>query len=56
MEICRDKKIGKLYLSQKKYFVKILEHFGMQDSKLVSAPLANHFGLSPDLSPQTQEE
>lgn len=55
IEIYRDKKAKKLYLSQKNYFIKVLEHFRMQDSKLVSNPLTNHFKLSTNLSPQTEE-
>ncbi|KAL6325986.1 hypothetical protein AAG906_038478 [Vitis piasezkii] len=45
MKIHRDRKIGKLYLSQKKYIEKVLERFGMQGSKLVSTPLVAHFKL-----------
>jgi hypothetical protein len=56
MEIHRDRKAGKLYLSQKKYIEKILEHFGMQNSKSVSTPLATHFRLSTALAPQSEEE
>lgn len=52
IEIRRDRKTGKLYLSQKNYFEKVLKHFGRRDSKLVSTPLASHFKLSADLSPQ----
>ena len=43
MEIHRDQKVGKLYLSQKKYIEKVLERFRMQGSKLVSTLLATHF-------------
>lgn len=56
IEIHRDRKIGKLYLSQKSYFVEARECFKMQDSKLVSTTLANHFGLSTNLSLQSEEE
>ncbi|KAL6321549.1 hypothetical protein AAG906_021744 [Vitis piasezkii] len=51
MEIHRDRKVWKLYLSWKKYIEKVLERFGMQGSKLVSTPLAAHFKLSSALSP-----
>ena len=51
MEIHRDRKIGKLYLSQKKYIKKVLKRFGMQRSKQVSTLLAAHFKLSNVLSP-----
>ena len=56
MEIIRDRKAGKLYLSQGKYIEKVLQRFGMFDSKPVSTPLATHFKLSASLSPQTDEE
>lgn len=55
-KIHRDRQVGKLYLSQKKYIVKVLEHFGMKNPKLVSTPLASHFRLSASLSPKTKEE
>ena len=56
MEIHRDQKEGKLYLSHKKYIEKVLKHFGMQRSKPVSTPFAAHFKLSSALLPQTKEE
>ena len=56
MEIHRDQSVGKLYLSQKRYIEKLLEHFGMLDEKSVSTPLAAHFKLSAAMSPQTDEE
>ena len=52
MEIYRDRQAGKLYLTQKSYIEKVLERFGMKDSKPMSTPLAVHFRLSLDLSPQ----
>jgi hypothetical protein len=39
MEIHRDREAGKLFLSHKSYIEKVLEHFGMQQSKLVTTPL-----------------
>ena len=56
MEIQRDRKAGKLSLSQKGYLEKVMERFGMQSSKPVNTPLAAHFKLSAALSPQTEEE
>jgi len=56
MEIHRDRKAGKLYLSQKKYLEKVLERFNMTDYKLVSTPLAAHFKLSFDSWPTSKEE
>ena len=51
VEVHRDQKVGKFYLSQKKYIEKVLDHFGMKDAKPVSTPLAAHFMLSTALSP-----
>ena len=51
MEIQRDQKEGKLYLSQKKYIEKVLERFGMQGSKSICTSLETHFKLSSALSP-----
>ncbi|KAJ8640321.1 hypothetical protein MRB53_017015 [Persea americana] len=56
MEIQRDRKVGKLSLSQKGYLEKVMEHFGMQSSKPMNTPLAAHFKLSAALSPQIEEE
>ena len=43
-------------MSHKKYIEKILKHFGMQGSKLVSTPFTSHFKLSSALLPQIKEE
>ena len=56
MGIARDKKNHKLTLSQGEYIEKVLERFRMQDAKLVSTPLANHFKLTKEMCPKTQEE
>jgi hypothetical protein len=34
----------------------VLERFRMQNAKLVSTPLANHFKLTKEMCPKTQEE
>jgi len=46
MEINRDCQAGKLFLSQKKYVLKMLDKFGMRDCKAVNTPIAAHFKLS----------
>ncbi|GKV43027.1 hypothetical protein SLEP1_g50368 [Rubroshorea leprosula] len=56
MEIHRDRKGGKLFLSQKKYIEKVLERFGLHEAKAVTTPLGAHFKLSSNLSPETKEE
>ncbi|KAI6687393.1 hypothetical protein NL676_024221 [Syzygium grande] len=54
MEIQRDRKRGKLYLSQRSYIKKVLERFGVQNAKPVSTLLASHFRLSALYSPQSE--
>ena len=56
MQIHRDRKNGKLWLSQKKYVEKILQRFGMNKVKPINIPLASHFKLSSGLSPKNDEE
>ena len=56
MQIMRDKKRGILQLSQAEYINRILQRFNMGNAKPVSTPLASHFRLSKDQSPQTEEE
>lgn len=56
MDIHRDRKAGKLRVSQKNYIEKVLQRFGMDKAKTVSTPLAPHFKLSAELSPQSDEE
>ncbi|KAE8731199.1 SWI/SNF-related matrix-associated actin-dependent regulator of chromatin subfamily A member [Hibiscus syriacus] len=57
MEISRDKKLGRLCLSQKEYLRKVLKRFGMNEkSKPVSTPLASHFKLDASMSPKDDAE
>ena len=56
MEIIRERKSGKLYLSQQGYIEKVLRRFNMQDTKPVSTPLASHFRLSSALCPQSDDD
>ena len=56
MEIRRDRKAGKLWLSQKKYISKVLKKFNMQNAKPVSTPLAGHFSLSDSQCLSMDEE
>ena len=55
MEILRDRKVGKLWLSQERYIERMLEMFNMKNSKPVSIPLAGHFKLSKRLCPSTKK-
>ena len=56
MKILRDKKAGKLYLSQKWYIEKVFHRFNMQNAKPVSTPLTTRFELSSALSPQLDDD
>jgi hypothetical protein len=56
MDIHRDKKNGKLWLSQQKYVEKILMSFGMNNVRPVQIPLAFHFNISSSLCPSNDEE
>ena len=46
MQILRDRKTKKLWLSQEKYIKWVLERFNMKHAKPVSTPLGSHFKLS----------
>ena len=56
MEIHRYQKVGKLYLSQRKYHGKVLDRLNMDNCKLVSNPLAGHFKLSAESYLKSEEE
>ena len=57
MEISRDRKLGRLCLTQKHYLRKVLKRFGINvKSKPVSTPLAPHFKLSASSSPRNEAE
>ena len=56
MEILRDKKAAKLWLSPERYIEWILERLNMKNSKPISTPLVGHFKLSKRLCPSTEKE
>ncbi|KAA3462736.1 Retrovirus-related Pol polyprotein from transposon TNT 1-94 [Gossypium australe] len=56
MEISRDQRSRKFFLSQQGYIERILERFGMQDSKPGSTSLAAHFKLLTLDSLKTKDE
>ncbi|KAK3010466.1 hypothetical protein RJ639_013018 [Escallonia herrerae] len=56
MEIHRDRKAGKLWVTMKSYVEKVLERFSMLNAKPVSTPLGAHFQLSSQLCPSTEED
>ena len=56
MEIKRDRKCGKMSLTQKRYLQKVLQRFNIDgDTKSVSTPLAPHCKLKATMSPTTVE-
>ncbi|GKB43254.1 putative polyprotein, partial [Tanacetum coccineum] len=56
MEIIRDRKHGKLFLSQKSYIEKIISRFGMSLAKLINTPSSANFRLSTTCAPHTEAE
>nr|GEX70023.1 retrovirus-related Pol polyprotein from transposon TNT 1-94 [Tanacetum cinerariifolium] len=56
MEIQRDRKIGKLTLSQTDYISKVLKKFKMSSCKPVPTPLAPHFKLSSHECPKSDKD
>ena len=56
MHVHRNRLERKSFLSQKKYIEKVLKRFDILDVKSVKTPLAAHFRLSADLSPQIDKD
>lgn len=56
IQIIRDRKTKKLYLSQEKYINKRLQKFNMDKSKIVNSPFTTHIKLSIKQSLSTNEE
>ena len=56
MQITRDRKSKKLWLSQEKYIEKVLQRFHIDKAKVVSTPLATHFKLSTRLVSSSDNE
>ena len=56
IEIRRDRGLGRLWLSQSGYVGKVLERFSMENAKLVSTPLGNHFKLSTTQCLKTNDD
>ncbi|KAH9646639.1 hypothetical protein KPL70_024932 [Citrus sinensis] len=56
MQLHRDRKVGTLFLSQEEYIRRVIDKFGMANSKPVQTPLAPHFRLSDQLCPKTEAE
>ncbi|KAL6350377.1 hypothetical protein AAG906_004328 [Vitis piasezkii] len=56
MKISRDRKNGKLWLSQEAYIEKILERCNMSKAKTISSPLVGHFKLTSKQCPTSEKE
>ena len=56
MNICRDRKNKHLPLSQANYIVNMLQHFSMENDKVVSTPLPGHLKLTKEMCPKKKEE
>ena len=56
MEITRDRRAKKLWLSQEKYVERILERFNMKHAKPFGTPLGGHFKLCKKSCPSSMKE
>ncbi|GJW21741.1 retrovirus-related pol polyprotein from transposon TNT 1-94 [Tanacetum coccineum] len=56
IEIIRDRKHGKLFLSQKSYIENYISHLGMSSAKSVNTPSSANFRLSTTCAPQSEAE
>lgn len=56
MNIVRNREKGELWLNQTDYVSRIIKRFRMESTKATSTPLAQHFRLSLEQSPKTEEE
>lgn len=56
IEIQKDRKAEKLWVSQRRYVKKVLKRFSIQNAKPISTTLANPFKLSTTLCPTTDEK
>ena len=56
IEIHRERHLGRLFLTQQSYIMKVLQRFNMDQSKPVGTSLAAHFKLSSKECPKTIEE
>lgn len=56
MQILRDKSKGTLFITQKNYIAKILKRFNMDMFQAMLTPMNQHFKLSYQDSPKTEDE
>lgn len=53
IDIIRDRAAGTLFVSQKRYILKVLDRFDMLNAKSVQTPLGSQFKLSNIQAPVT---
>lgn len=56
MNIVRNREEGTVEINQTEYHQKIVRKFNLDNAKSVSVPLAQHFRLSKEQSPENDEE
>jgi len=56
MEIHKDRRVGKLYLSQSNYIEKVFDRFNMNNCKPITTPLAAHLKLLAKSYPTSEVE
>ena len=56
MQIHRDRKDRRIWLSQKNYLQKVLRRFNMQDCKPITTPLPVNYKLSSSMCPSNEAE
>lgn len=56
MQIHRDRKYRKIWLSQRNYLRNVLRHFNMQDCKPISTPLPINYKISSSMNPSNEAE
>ena len=56
MQIHRDRRDRKVWLSQKNYLLKVLRRFNMQDCKPISTPLSVGYKLSSSMCPSNEAQ
>ncbi|XP_062114074.1 secreted RxLR effector protein 161-like [Humulus lupulus] len=56
IEVVRNRKEGKMVLTQSSYITKVIKKFILDNSKASAVPLAGHFKLSNDQCPKNEAE
>lgn len=56
MNIVRTRENREIWLNQSNHISRIIKKFRMEDSKVAGTPLAQHFRLSVEQAPKSEEE